>query len=107
MLKRLKELCEFGATTGLYLPGAHDNRSGKSSVSLLFAHVANFVALCGIVVLLIKDITTGVYCAIGYSTLMLTFYLLRSLDKVKLSKEGIELEGDEDQAEQIENKESK
>lgn len=99
MLKKLKDLLKFSATIGFYLPGAHDNRSGKSSVSLLFAHMSNMVALAGIIALFFKDLTMGVYCAIGYAGLMLAFYLLRSLDKVKLSRDGIELDGENEQCE--------
>ncbi len=96
MLNKIKEILKFGSTIGFYLPAAHDNRSGKSSVSLLFAHIANAVAIGGIISLYFKDLETGVYCAIGYSGLMLAFYLLRSLDKVKLGREGIELDGDDE-----------
>lgn len=95
MLDNLKKILKFGSTIGFFLPSAHDNRSGKGSVSLLFAHIANFVAIAGIITLLYKDVETGVYSAIGYSALMLSFYLLRSLDKVKLGKEGIELDSNE------------
>lgn len=94
MIKTIKEILKFSSTNGFWLPSAFDNRSGKGSVSLLFAHIANFVAIGGIISLLVKNLELGVYCAIGYSGLMLAFYLLRSLGKVKVGKDGIELEDD-------------
>lgn len=97
MIQRLKEILEFSSTNGFNLPSAYDNRSGKGSVSLLFAHVANVVAIGGIISLLVKNLELGVYCAIGYSGLMLAFYLLRSLGKVKVGKDGIELEDNDEE----------
>lgn len=84
MLENIKELLKFYSETGAYLPSAYDNRSGKGSVSLLFAHVANAVAVVGICVLLYQDIKQGVISAIVYSVLMLAFYLIRSLSKFKV-----------------------
>lgn len=97
MLKKTKDILKFASTKGWYLPGAHDARTGHSSVSLLFAHVAFNITIAGIVALMLKDLTMGVYCAMGYSVLMLAFYLLRSLGKVKVGREGIELEDDDNE----------
>lgn len=104
MFEYIKKLFKFSATNGFFLPSAYDNRSKKGSVSLLFAHIANFITILGIVSLLVKDLELGVYCSIGYSGLMLAFYLLRSLDKVKLGREGIELDSDESEEENIDDK---
>lgn len=94
---KIKEIFEYSSTHGLNLPSAFDNRTGIGSVSLLFAHVANAVAIGGIVSLLFKDLKAGVYCAMGYSSLMLIFYLMRSIGKVKVDIDDgqIELEDNE------------
>ncbi len=93
----IKKWFEFTAKTGLYLPMAYDARTQLPSVSLFFAHIANAVAIGGIVALLFKDLKAGVYCSMGYSALMLIFYLMRSLGKVKVDIDDgqIELEDGE------------
>lgn len=94
MLEKFKKLMEFSAKTGFYLPGAYDSRTKGPSVSLLFAHIANAVAIGGITSLMFKDLKVGVYCSIGYSALMLSFYLLRSLGKVKVDIDDGQIELD-------------
>ncbi len=97
MIDRLKELFKFSAKVGWYLPAAYDQRTKGPSVSLLFAHVANFVAIVAIIKNLLTSTEIGGYMAMGYSGLMLVFYLLRSIGKAKIGKDGIELEDDDDE----------
>ena len=101
---KLKSWFEFSAKTGLYLPMAYDARTQLPSVSLLFAHIANTIAIGGIVTLLMKELKAGVYCSMAYAALMLIFYLIRSLGKVKvdLDDASIELEDGEDDEEKQE-----
>lgn len=84
MLKYIKSLLKFWSENGMYLPSAFDNRSGIGSVSLLFAHIANLVAIVAICLLVAKDLDKGVIFAIAYSVLMLVFYLIRSISKFKV-----------------------
>lgn len=95
MIQRIKEIMKFASENGFYLPGAYDARTKHSSISLLFTHITFIIAVVGIIAQLFMNLTLGVYCAIGYSGLMLAFYLMRSLGKVKLGKDGIELEDDD------------
>lgn len=96
MIQRIKEILQFGSENGFHLPAAYDKASNSPSVSLWFSHIAFMLAFAAITAQLFANLTIGVYCAIGYSGLMLTFYLLRNLQKVKLGKEGMELEGEDD-----------
>lgn len=100
MLEKLKALFEFAAKTGLYLPAAYDARNGQPSTSLLFAHMANALAIGGITALMFQDLKVGVYCSMGYSALMLAFYLLRSLSKFKVDVDDGEIELDSGEAEE-------
>lgn len=102
MFDKIKALFEFSSKNGLYLPSAFDNRSGMGSVSLLFAHVANALALVAIGIALNTDLKLGVLCAIGYSGLMLVFYLLRSISKFKVDVDDGELEVDSGEPEKEE-----
>ncbi len=95
---------KFYSETGAYLPSAYDNRSGKGSVSLLFAHIANAVAIVGIGTLLYTDLKQGVISAIFYSVLMLAFYLIRSLSKFKVDVDDGEFEIDSGEPVQEEKK---
>lgn len=92
MLENIKQLLKFWSKTGAYLPSAYDNRTGKGSVSLLFAHVANAVAVFGICALLYQNLKDGVIAAIIYSVLMLAFYLIGSLSKFKVDVDDGEIE---------------
>jgi hypothetical protein len=103
MWTKIVEMLKFSSENGWYLPSAFDNRSGKGSVSLLFAHVANFTAIAGIALLLYKDTKTGVLGAIIYSTLMLAFYLIRSLSKFKVDVDDGQIELDSEPEKKDEN----
>lgn len=96
MVQSIIKFLKFASTTGIYLPGAYDNRTKKGSVSLLFAHITFFLTILGLIALLLTNLQAGVYCSIGYSVLMLSFYLIRSLDKVKFGKDGVELDGEDE-----------
>jgi hypothetical protein len=104
MIQRLKKILEFSSKTGWYFPGAYDARTGHSSISLMSAHITFITTISGIIALMFKDLTMGVYCSMGYSVLMLSFYLLRSLGKVKVGKDGIELEDDDNETPEKEGK---
>lgn len=97
MLDKLKAFLEFSSKNGLYLPSAYDNDKGGPSVSLLFSHVANFVAIVSIIYLVIKDTTAGTISAMIYASLMLVFYLMRRIVKFKadLDDRSIELDSEE------------
>jgi hypothetical protein len=94
MLDKIKDIFKFSAKNGLWLPAAYDKRTDGPSVSLLFAHVANALAIGTIAVLAFNDLKTATYCAMTYSALMLVFYLMRSLGKVKVDVDDGEIELD-------------
>lgn len=94
MLDKISGLLDRWSEIGIKLPSAYDNRTGKGSISLLFAHVANFVAILSICYLVSQDSKYGVLSAIVYSTLMLAFYLIRTLSKFKVDIDDGEIELD-------------
>ena len=96
MLDKIKQLLEFSSKNGLFLPAAFDKASKGPSVSLLFAHISFWVTTFAIIYLIIKDIESGVIAATIQSALMLVFYLLRRLSKVKfdLDDKAIELDSE-------------
>lgn len=97
MWNKIKKFFEFSAKTGLYFPGAFDALSGKPSVSLLMTHLSAYIAMVSIIYLIYKDATTGTIAAVIYSTLMITFYLMRKLTHAKfdLDDKSIELDNSE------------
>lgn len=103
MLTQFKEFFKFAAKNGLYFPAAYDKASNGPSVSLLFSHLAFYMASVIIIFLSIKDINLGTLAAITQSTLMLVFYLLRRLKKASfdLDDKSINLEGDEDNVTEV------
>lgn len=98
MLKRIKEILEFGSKVGFWLPAAHDPMSGKASSTLFFSHIAFYLSLVMIISLGIQDLDKGTTAAMIFSGMYITFYLLRNLQKVKLNLESksIEVEGEDD-----------
>lgn len=96
MLDRIKDILKFSAKNGLYFPAAYDKASNGPSVSLLFSHISFWVTTFAIIYLIIKDIESGVIAATVQSALMLVFYLLRRLSKVKfdLDDKAIELDSE-------------
>ena len=97
MLDKIKAFFEFASTNGLWLPAAFDSQSKGPSVSLLFSHIANSVAIVAIIYLTYKDTMAGTIAAMLYASLMIAFYLLRKLTKVKfdLDEKSLDLENNE------------
>ena len=95
MFKRIKEIFEFSAKQGLNLPSAYDADKKGPSVTLLFTHVANAVAIISIILLMIKDINLGTTAAIIYSVITMVLYMMRRVTKFKvdLDDKSIDLEG--------------
>lgn len=98
MIDKIKQFFEFASKNGLYFPGAYDNDKQGPSASLLFAHVANIVAIWGLITLINKDALQGVLAAISYSVLMIVFYLMRRISSFKadLDDKSIELDSGEE-----------
>lgn len=95
MIRRIKELLKFSSKNGLYLAMAYDNDKSGPSVTLLFAHLANAVALVSIIILMSKDIVLGTTAAILYSVITMVLYIMRRITKFKvdLDDKSIDLEG--------------
>lgn len=100
MLDKIKAFFEFASTNGLFLPSAYDAKAKGPSVSLLFSHIANLVAIVSILILMNKDALQGNIAAMIYAALMICFYLLRTLSKVKfdLDDKSVDLQGGEDES---------
>ena len=73
----IRDFFKFASKLGLYLPAAYDHDKKGPSVTLLYAYTAHFVALWGIVWLVVDRRALGVLAAIGYSVAMMGFYLMR------------------------------
>jgi hypothetical protein len=97
MIKRIKEILEFGSTNGFYTATAYDNDKGKGSTTLLFANSAHYLTLVIIAVLAYKDINNGAMAAIIYSVITMVLYMMRRLSKVKVDADerSIELDAGE------------
>lgn len=97
-MEKLIQLLKFGSEQGFRLPSAFDADKPGPSASLLFAHLANTVAIAAIINLIVKDTLAGTIAAMIYSVLMIVFYLMRRLTKFKadLDDKSIEFDGGED-----------
>lgn len=96
----IKKILKYYSEHGMDLPTAYDNRVKRGSISLLFAYTAHLVTIVGICLALVEHLKFGVLCAIGYSALMISFYMLRSLSKVKLDVDDGEIELDTNEKKQ-------
>lgn len=90
-MQKLIDFLKFGSTTGWFMGAAHDADKPGPSASLLFAHIANFVAIGGIITLIVKDTLQGTIAAMMYSVLMIVFYLMRRIGKFKVDLDDKEL----------------
>lgn len=102
MWDKIKKLFEFSSKNGLYFPGAYDNNTNKSSVSLLFANISFYIACGSVLTLLYKDTTLGTIAAMMLAALYFVFYMLRKLNKAKIDIDDRSLdlentEGDNDE----------
>ncbi len=77
---------------GLNLPHALDTTTGKPSATLFFAYGSFFTAIGSVIYLLTKDPTEGAMAAIATAVVYSILYKLRQIDKLKLSKDSIEIE---------------
>lgn len=102
MLNRIKKLFEFSSKNGLYLPAAFNAETGKPSVTLLFTHIANTVAIIAIGILTYKDINLGTIAAICYSIVTMLLYLMRRVTKFKFDADDREIEVVGEETQQIE-----
>jgi hypothetical protein len=86
---------------GLYLPHAVDTTSGKPSATLFFAYGSFFLATGAVVYLVVKDPTEGAIAAITTAVLYSVLYKMRQVDKLKFSKEGVEIDAEDGQDENV------
>lgn len=77
------------------LPFAIDHANkDKPSVTLLFAYASFVLAVASIIALHFCNCPSATFSAISLHVISLTIYRMRKIDKLKVGKEGIELEGD-------------
>lgn len=109
MLQTLIKFFKHSATTGTYLPAAHDNVTGRGSVTLLLVHISNLIAVASIIYLTIQDRKSGAISAICYASLCIVFYLMRKLKtfKADLDDGSIELDSADEGVGPGENNEQK
>lgn len=101
MIKRLKQLFEFGGKTGFYTPNAYDHDKGGPSVTLLFANTAHYLSVIIIAALAYKDVNNGAIAAITYSVITMMLYMMRRLSQFKVNVKEGEIEVDsEDESEE-------
>lgn len=99
MFNKIKKFFEFSSKTGLFFPAAYDSISKGPSSSLLFSHLAFYLAFIMTICLGIKDISQGVIASTVLAAMYLVFYLLRRLTKVSfdLDDRSFELDSSEEQ----------
>jgi hypothetical protein len=99
-MEKIKQFFKYSSEKGLRLPAAFDNDKPGPSASLLFAHLANTVAIGAIITLTVKDELPGTIAAIVYSVLMIVFYLMRRIKSFKadLDDKSIEFDGGDNDA---------
>ncbi len=98
-MQKIIQFFKYSSEQGLRLPSAYDNDKPGPSASLLFAHLANTVAIGGIITLIVKDTLQGTIAAIMYSVLMIVFYLMRRIKSfnVDLDDKQISMESGNDE----------
>lgn len=104
MWQSIKKSFEFSAKTGLMLPAAFDAGRGVASVTLLFAHVANAVAIGSIIYLVTQDAKSGTISAIVYSVITMVLYLMRRISSFKVDADDGEISLESDPEEKDEKK---
>ena len=82
---------------GIFAPHVADMDSNKPSATLFFAYTSFFVAIGSVIYLCYKDPTEGALAAIAMSTVYIILYRLRKIDKFKFSKEGVEIDAEDEQ----------
>lgn len=99
----IKKKLQEWAETGLRLPGAYDNKTGKASVTLMFSWISFAIAAISVIMLHFKQFdATATWTAIGFWVMGTVLYMLRKLQKVKFDADDKEIEldaGDEDKPE--------
>ena len=84
---------------GMYMPFIHDARTGKASITLLFAYLTFALAFISTIALHFSiGLTVATFTSILFWVISVIFYRLRNLDKAKidLDDRSIELEGSGD-----------
>lgn len=94
MWNKLLKFFEFSSKNGIYLPNAFDNDKAGPSVTLLFAHFANLLALFSIIYLTYTDPKYGTAAAITYSVITMILYMMRRITKFKVDIDDGELEAE-------------
>lgn len=84
MFGLIKQFIKYYSQHGVDLPTVFDNRVNRGSVSLLFAYIANALAIWTIYNSFFEDAKFATISAMCYSCLMICFYMLRTLSKVKM-----------------------
>ena len=97
MWSKFIELLKYYSEQGARLPAAYDSDKKGASVTLLFTHIANLVAIISIAILVYKDTTNGTIAAILYSIITMILYMMRRVTSFKadLDDKSIEIEGED------------
>lgn len=96
MLDTIKKFVKFSSESGLRLPSAYDSDKKGASVTLLFAHIANSVAIVSLCMLTYQHTALGVLASTGYSVAMIGFYLIRRLGKFSVDLKDGKIEAEDD-----------
>lgn len=99
VIKKIATFWESISKNGIYMPFIHDARTGKASVTLLFAYITFTLAIISTIALHFNiGLTVATFTSILFWVIAVIFYRLRNLDKAKidLDDRSIELEGSGD-----------
>lgn len=97
MWDKLINLLKYYSEEGMRLPMAYDKDKPGPSITLLFAHIANAVAIGAVIYLTIQNTKDGAIAAISYSVITMVLYMMRRIIsfKANLEKGDIELDSEE------------
>lgn len=98
MINKLIQILKHSSTEGSYFPSAYDADKKAPSVTLYFAHLANFISIASICILVYRDTLSGTIAAIIYSVITMVLYLMRRVTgfKADLDDRSIEIEGEDE-----------
>lgn len=99
ILQKIGNFWESISRRGIYAPFIHDARTGKPSITLLFAYITFALAVLSTIALHFNiQLVVATGTSIMFWVVAVIFYRLRNLDKAKidLDDKSIELDGSGD-----------
>lgn len=89
----IKDFWNSISKEGMHMPFVHDARTGKPSITLLFAYMTFILAFVSSVMLHFNsDIMMATFTSILFWVVSVVFYRLRNIDKAKIDFDDKSLE---------------